>query len=52
VIATTYDDVHYDLSPDGRSFVTVTPITNDIRVFVAFNWAEELRREWQAGNTR
>jgi hypothetical protein len=32
--------------------VTVTPITNDIRVFVAFNWAEELRREWQAGNTR
>jgi serine/threonine-protein kinase len=52
VIATTYEDVHYDLSPDGRRFVAVTPVGTDIRVFVAFNWAEELRREWQAGGTR
>jgi Tol biopolymer transport system component len=52
VIATTYEDVHYDLSPDGRTFVAVTPVGTDIRVFVAFNWAEELRREWQAGGRR
>jgi serine/threonine-protein kinase len=52
VIATTYEDVHYDLSPDGQTFVAVTPVGTDIRVFVAFNWAEELRREWQAGGKR
>jgi serine/threonine-protein kinase len=52
VIATTYEDVHYDLSPDGRTFVAVTPVSTDIRVFVVFNWAEELRREWQAGGKR
>jgi Tol biopolymer transport system component len=52
MIATAYEDVHYDLSPDGRTFVAVTPISNDIRVFVVFNWAEELRREWQAGGKR
>jgi Tol biopolymer transport system component/tRNA A-37 threonylcarbamoyl transferase component Bud32 len=51
-IATPYEDVHYDLSPDGRTFVAVTPISNDLRVFVAFNWGEELRREWQAGGNK
>jgi serine/threonine-protein kinase len=52
VIATTYEDVHYDLSPDGQTFVAVTPVSTDIRVFVVFNWAEELRREWQAGGRK
>jgi eukaryotic-like serine/threonine-protein kinase len=52
VLATTYEDAHYDLSPDGRAFVAVTPVSSEIKVFVAFNWAEELRREWQAGGRK
>jgi len=52
VVATTYEDAHYDLSPDGRTFVAVTPVNTDNMVFVAFNWAEELRREWQAGGRK
>jgi Tol biopolymer transport system component len=46
--SSTYDDVFYDISPDGRTFATVTPMRNDARIFVAFNWLQEMRREWQA----
>jgi Tol biopolymer transport system component len=46
---TAFDDVYYDLSPDGKKFVAVTSVENDTRVFVAYNWADELRREWKAG---
>jgi len=50
--ASNYDDVAYDLSPDGRTFVAATRVRTDARVLVAFNWAEELRREWQAGGRK
>jgi len=51
-IATTYEDVWYDLSPDGRTFVAVTPIRTHTRVFAVYNWAEEMRREWKAGSRK
>jgi serine/threonine-protein kinase len=44
-----YDAIHYDLSPSGRAFVIATPANAASRVFVAFNWAEELRREFSTG---
>jgi hypothetical protein len=52
VISTAYEDVYYDLSPDGRTFVAATPVRTDTKVLVAFNWAEEMRREWQAGSRK
>jgi len=52
VIATTYEDVYYDLSPDGRTFVAVTPVRTDIKVLAAYNWGEEMRREWRAGSKK
>ena len=51
-IGTTYGEVWYDLSPDGRTFVAVTPVTTHTRVFAAYNWAEEMRREWKAGSRK
>lgn len=39
----------YDLSPDGKTFVVVTPVRASADVFVAVNWADEARREWRAG---
>ena len=49
-IGGTYGEVWYDLSPDGRTFVAVTPNRTHTRVFAAYNWAEEMRREWKAGS--
>jgi Tol biopolymer transport system component len=43
------DDLEYDLSPGGRTFVVATRVNATPKVFVAFNWAEELRREFNAG---
>ncbi|HUG28396.1 MAG TPA: hypothetical protein VMK53_08880 [Gemmatimonadales bacterium] len=34
------------------TWVAITPINNAVRVSVAFNWAEELKREWQAGGRK
>jgi serine/threonine-protein kinase len=38
----------YDLSPDGKTFVIVTPLRNSADIFVAVNWSDAARREWSA----
>ncbi len=38
---------NYDLSPDGKTFVTTVLADSKPRVFAAHNWREELRREWR-----
>jgi eukaryotic-like serine/threonine-protein kinase len=34
---------NYDLSPDGRSFVMIKPVTGAVRLMIVVNWAQELR---------
>jgi len=41
-------DSDYDLAADGRTFVTLTPVSAGATVFVAVNWIDELRRERRA----
>jgi hypothetical protein len=38
----------YDLSPDGKTFIVVTPVRSAADVIVAVNWVEEARRAWSA----
>ena len=42
----------YDLSPDGRTFVVVTPIRSTSDVIVAVNWLDEARRTWSGSLDR
>ena len=37
----------YDVSPDGRTFVVVTPLRGPTETFVVVNWADEARRTWR-----
>jgi serine/threonine-protein kinase len=36
----------YDLSPDGRTFLVVTPVRSTSDVVVAVNWLDDARRAW------
>jgi Tol biopolymer transport system component len=38
--------VHYDLSPDGRTFVMPNPNERSANVEIALNWAQAVRRTW------
>jgi hypothetical protein len=40
-------DGDYDIAPDGRSFVLVTPVRSSADIFVAVNWAGDARRVWR-----
>jgi serine/threonine-protein kinase len=42
----------YDLSPDGRSYVVVTPLRGPTETFVVVNWADEARRTWRGGGAK
>jgi len=42
----------YDLSPDGKTFVVVSPIRPSADVFVAVNWGDAARREWRTPKPR
>jgi Tol biopolymer transport system component len=37
---------NYDLSPDGKTFIVVNPLSRDAGVEVAVNWLDEARRRW------
>jgi Tol biopolymer transport system component len=37
----------YDLSPDGKSFITFDPGRQGLDVWVAVNWIDEARRVWR-----
>jgi eukaryotic-like serine/threonine-protein kinase len=39
---------NYDVAPDGNTFVILVPEQDDDDVFVAVNWADELRRVWRS----
>jgi Tol biopolymer transport system component len=39
---------NYDLHPDGRTFVLVSPVRASADILVAVNWADEARRVWRA----
>jgi Tol biopolymer transport system component len=47
VIAGFPKNHNYDISPDGKTFVVVTPVRVANDVFVAVNWADEARRAWR-----
>jgi eukaryotic-like serine/threonine-protein kinase len=40
-------DRDYDIAPDGRTFVIVTPVRSTSDIFVTVNWADEARRAWR-----
>ena len=42
----------YDLSPDGETFVVVSPADGGADALVAVHWADELRRSMAAGGNR
>jgi Tol biopolymer transport system component len=49
------DDLPYDLASDGRTFVVATPasdVAHSAKVFVVYNWVDELRRELAAAQRR
>ncbi len=49
-VKTTFPNArHYDLSPDGKTFVMVNPSERGESVHVAVNWGDEVRRVWAAG---
>ena len=42
-------NIAFDLSPDGKTFVMVTPAQSSGGAIVAVDWANEARREWSRG---
>ena len=38
----------YDLAPDGRTYLVVTPLRGPTETFVVVNWADEARRIWRS----
>jgi hypothetical protein len=40
----------YDLSPDGRTFVAVSPLRAKSGIVVVVNWGDEARREWRGAD--
>jgi hypothetical protein len=42
----------YDLSPDGHTFIVVSPVGATSDVVVVVNWVDEARRAWTTSTSK